>query len=152
HVRRAEAALNGESMFSGFYEPKPRTSSRTEAAVIRGEARPSLPVGGSSHPPNGPQPTDCFVVCCSQPLLYLFSAHLCSHAAASHSVRDHFARNVAQQALVLFRSGRRRNSRHDPVVGERRDRLSIERAVVAAVVSRAGAVLYFSNPLPDQIA
>ena len=45
HVRRAEAALNGESMFSGFYEPKPRTSLRTEAAVIRGEARPSLPVG-----------------------------------------------------------------------------------------------------------
>ena len=45
HVRRAEAALNGESMFSGFYELKPRTSLRTEAAVIRGEARPSLPVG-----------------------------------------------------------------------------------------------------------
>jgi hypothetical protein len=25
HVRRTEAALNGESMFSGFYEPRPRT-------------------------------------------------------------------------------------------------------------------------------
>jgi hypothetical protein len=34
HVRRAEAALNGEPMFSGSYEPKPRTSLRTEAAVI----------------------------------------------------------------------------------------------------------------------
>ena len=45
HVRHAEAALNGQPIFSGSYEPKPRTSLRTEAAVIGGEARPSLPAG-----------------------------------------------------------------------------------------------------------
>src|SRR6516162_10710434 len=73
------------------------------------------------------------------------------HAAVSHGIRYHLARNLAQQPLVLFRGCSGWNSRHDPVVGEGRDRLAVG-MVSPAVVSRAGAVLYLANALADQVA